>query len=122
MATKDCPFCAEEIQVEAVKCKHCGSWLDGRPNPTGTGPPPLPKADPYAGAGYAPTRRLVRPVGDRMMAGVCAGLGRYVGMETTLLRVLYAIATFFTGIVPGIVLYVVLAFVVPSEDDPRALM
>jgi uncharacterized membrane protein YvbJ len=27
---KVCPFCAEEVQEAAVKCKNCGSWLDGR--------------------------------------------------------------------------------------------
>ncbi|MGD1046640.1 MAG: hypothetical protein ABR936_15135 [Bacteroidota bacterium] len=28
MSTKKCPFCAEEIQIDAKKCKHCGEILD----------------------------------------------------------------------------------------------
>ncbi|HCI3893701.1 TPA: hypothetical protein NO315_004902, partial [Pseudomonas aeruginosa] len=40
---KKCPFCAEVIKAEAVKCKHCGSMLSagpatGKPTKKGLGP------------------------------------------------------------------------------------
>ena len=48
--TKRCPYCAEEIHIDAVKCRHCGEFLTEGSSPEGSGPegssPEAPRAEP----------------------------------------------------------------------------
>ena len=43
---------------------------------------------------------------NRVFAGVCGGLAEYFDMNATLLRALWAAVTLITGVLPGIVVYI----------------
>lgn len=94
---KLCPWCAEQVRAEAIKCKHCGSRLD---------------AGGLAGD-------WARSAHDRMLAGVCGGLAAQFGVPTALVRLAFVLMTLFFGGV-GLVIYVVLWVVMPVEEglDP----
>ncbi|MBI5232103.1 MAG: PspC domain-containing protein [Coriobacteriales bacterium] len=57
----------------------------------------------------------MRSRSDRMIAGVLGGLGEYLGVDATLLRLGYALLTLITGVWLGIVVYIVAVVIVPEE-------
>jgi phage shock protein C len=61
-------------------------------------------------------RRLYRSRRDRMVRGVCAGLADYFGLPVSLVRAAFVLLSL-PGVIHGIVLYVLLAFLIP--DAPR---
>ena len=65
---------------------------------------------------YPDDQRLTRTVHDRMLAGVCGGIARWLGWDSTAVRVLYVLLTIFSFGFPGIVAYFVLALVMPLEE------
>jgi phage shock protein PspC (stress-responsive transcriptional regulator) len=64
---------------------------------------------------------LVRPREGRVIAGVCAGLSGYAGMDVNLIRVLAAVLTVFTGGVGGVLVYLVAWAVIPEEGHKTSI-
>lgn len=60
-------------------------------------------------------KRLLRSKKNRYIAGVCGGIGEYLNVDPTIVRVIWILVTFFTGIVFGIVAYVIAWVIMPEE-------
>lgn len=82
--------------------------------------PCLERVSAEVAAGKRRGRRLVKIVQGKEVAGVCGGLADYMNMDRDTLRVIYAIADLVTGIVPLLVAYLVLALVMPAEEEVPA--
>ncbi|MCS6845023.1 MAG: PspC domain-containing protein [Caldilineales bacterium] len=61
-------------------------------------------------------KRLYRSRTERVVAGVCGGLGAYFGVDPVLIRVL-AVILGFISFGTAILLYVALAFLIPLEPE-----
>lgn len=62
-------------------------------------------------------KKLIRSKYDRKLAGVLGGLASYMGIDSTLLRVIFIILLFPTGFMPLIITYFVLVFFMPNEEN-----
>jgi phage shock protein C len=94
-----CNYCGKVIQADANLGAYCGK----------------------RGGAVLARKRLIRPRADRKIAGVCAGLAEYFDLDITLVRVLWLVVTFFSGLIPGIVGYIVAWIVMPEEPEALAV-
>ncbi|MDX5474692.1 MAG: PspC domain-containing protein [Bacillaceae bacterium] len=62
-------------------------------------------------------KRLLRSKTDRKLAGVIGGLAQYLGMDSSLLRVIYVILAILTSGFPLVLAYFILIFIMPNEED-----
>ena len=65
-------------------------------------------------------RVLVRTRGGRMLAGVCAGVADYLGLDVTLVRVIWAVVSVITG-GAGVLAYLVAWIIIPDEGQKSSL-
>jgi phage shock protein C len=61
------------------------------------------------------TKRMRRSSTDKMIAGVCGGLGAYFNIDSTLIRLVFVLLLFAQGV--GAILYLVLLIVLPSDEE-----
>ena len=54
---------------------------------------------------------------SRVVGGVCGGVAEYFDVDPTVIRVLYAVLTFFSAAFPGIILYIILMILMPNYDQ-----
>lgn len=59
------------------------------------------------------TKKLYRSSNERMLAGVCGGIGKYFDIDPTLVRLFFVLLAFADGF--GILLYIILAIIIPLE-------
>ncbi len=58
-------------------------------------------------------RKLTKSASNRMVCGVCAGVGEYFQVDPTVIRLLWAILTF-CGVGSGILVYIIAAVIMPE--------
>jgi phage shock protein C len=63
---------------------------------------------------------LMRPRDGRMLAGVCAGVADYFGLDVTLVRVIWAVLAVITG-GAGILAYLVAWILIPNEGQQSSV-
>jgi len=61
-------------------------------------------------------KRLTRSR-DSVLAGVCAGIAKYYGLDPTMVRIAYILVSFLSAAFPGVLVYLILWFIIPEDDS-----
>ncbi len=61
-------------------------------------------------------KKLYKSTNNKMLSGVCAGFADFIGIDPTIVRVIYALVSFFTGGFPGVIIYIMLTIIIPEDN------
>ena len=61
------------------------------------------------------SKTLTRSNTDKVWLGVCGGVGEYFNLDPAVVRVAWILIVVFTGFFPGLLAYLLAAFVMPQK-------
>ena len=70
--------------------------------------------------GMSDRKQLIRPREGRMVAGVCAGIGEYFGIDANIVRLVFAVLTIFS-VGAGALVYLIAWIVLPEEGEKQSI-
>ena len=59
--------------------------------------------------------RLVKSKTNKLLTGVCGGIGELIGIDPTIIRLIWAALSLAGG--SGVILYIIAAIIIPEDDD-----
>ncbi len=63
------------------------------------------------------SKPLMRVRQGALIAGVCGGIAKWLGLDPTIVRFLYAALTLVSAAFPGIIIYILLWILMPGEPE-----
>ena len=60
-------------------------------------------------------KKLYRSATDKKLAGVCAGVAKYLNMDPTVIRVIWVLLALFGSV--GLLAYIICALIIPEEPS-----
>jgi len=61
------------------------------------------------------TKKLYRSKENKVLAGICGGLGEYFDVDPVLIRLFWLVLAVLSGVLPGVIAYVFAILVVPKR-------
>lgn len=58
-------------------------------------------------------KKLYRSTSNKMIGGICGGLAEYFNIDVTVARLAWVLVVIFTGIFPGVLVYIIALFIIP---------
>jgi phage shock protein C len=62
-------------------------------------------------------KKLYRSTTNKIISGICGGIAEYINVDASVIRLIWTLVVVFTGIVPGILVYVIALFIIPSHRE-----